>query len=68
MFDKMQAFTLLFLLLGPFKIIGSFAKITQGASPVLTRQIAFRAIIFSSIALLLTAFLGEAIIGLIYIC
>jgi multiple antibiotic resistance protein len=55
---KMQIFAFLFLMLGPFKIIGPFAKITQGADAALTRQIAFRAIIFSSIALLLAAFLG----------
>jgi multiple antibiotic resistance protein len=55
---KMQIFAFLFLMLGPFKIIGPFAKITQGADTALTRQIAFRAIIFSSIALLLAAFLG----------
>jgi len=54
----MQIFAFLFLMLGPFKIIGPFAKITQGADAALTRQIAFRAIIFSSIALLLAAFLG----------
>jgi hypothetical protein len=32
---KMQVFTLLFLMLGPFKIIGPFAKITQGADALL---------------------------------
>jgi multiple antibiotic resistance protein len=55
---KIQIFTFLFLMLGPFKIIGPFAKITQGADASLIRQIAFRAIIFSSIALLIAAFLG----------
>jgi multiple antibiotic resistance protein len=48
-------------MLGPLKIIGPFAKITQGATPALTRQIALRAMIFSSIALLLAAFLGARI-------
>jgi multiple antibiotic resistance protein len=59
----MQIFAILFLMLGPFKIIGPFAKITQGADKTLTRQIAFRATIFSSIALLLAALLGERIIN-----
>ncbi len=59
----MQIFAILFLMLGPFKIIGPFAKITQGADKTLTRQIAFRATIFSSIALLLAAFLGERIMN-----
>jgi multiple antibiotic resistance protein len=60
---KIQVFTLLFLMLGPFKIIGPFSKITQGADPKLTRQIAVRAMMFSSIALLLAAFLGQRIIS-----
>jgi multiple antibiotic resistance protein len=60
---KMQIFAFLFLMLGPFKIIGPFAKITQGADPKLTRQIAFRAMIFSSIALLLAAILGARIMS-----
>jgi multiple antibiotic resistance protein len=59
----MQIFALLFLMLGPFKIIGPFAKITQGADPTLSRQIALRAMIFSSIALLLAAFLGARIMS-----
>jgi multiple antibiotic resistance protein len=60
---KMQIFTFLFLMLGPFKIIGPFAKITQGADPALTRKIAINAIIYSSIALLLAGFLGQSIMG-----
>jgi multiple antibiotic resistance protein len=60
---KMQIFTLLFLMLGPFKIIGPFSKITQGADPKLIRQIAIRSMMFSSIALLLAAFLGQRIIS-----
>ena len=60
---KMHIFAFLFLMLGPFKIIAPFAKITQNATPALTRQIAFRSILFSSIALLLAAFLGGRVIG-----
>lgn len=60
---KMQVFTLLFLMLGPFKIIGPFSKITQGADPKLIRQIAVRAMMYSSIALLLAAFLGQRILS-----
>ena len=60
---KMQIFTLLFLMLGPFKIIGPFSKITQGADPKLIRQIAIRSMMYSSIALLLAAFLGQRIIS-----
>jgi multiple antibiotic resistance protein len=60
---KMQIFTFLFLMLGPFKIIAPFAKMTSNATPELTRQIAIRAIIFSSLALLLAAILGENILS-----
>jgi multiple antibiotic resistance protein len=63
MLDKMQAFTFLFLMLGPFKIIGPFAKITRGADAVFIRQIAFRSILFSSIALLMAAILGQTIMS-----
>lgn len=55
-----QIFTFLFLMLGPIKIIGPFAKVTKGADAALTNRIALRAILFSSLALLLAAFLGES--------
>jgi multiple antibiotic resistance protein len=63
MLDKIQAFTFLFLMLGPFKIIGPFAKITRGADAVFIRQIAFRSILYSSIALLMAAILGQTIMS-----
>src|SRR5690349_23078982 len=55
-----QVFTFLFLMLGPFKIIGPFSRITKGADAALTRQIALRAIAYSTLALLIAAFLGES--------
>ena len=58
-----QIFTFLFLMLGPFKIIGPFAKITKGADAVFTYRIALLSIVFSSIALLLAAFIGERILS-----
>jgi len=58
----MLAFAFLFLMLGPFKIIGPFAKITLGADPILVRQIAIRSIIFSTVALLIAGLLGEMIL------
>jgi len=54
-----QIFTILFLMLGPFKLIGPFAKATRGADRGLVRQIALRAAGFSSVSLLLAAFIGE---------
>jgi len=60
--DKAQIFMILFLMLGPFKIIGPFVKITKNADPALTRKIALRAIIYSIVTLILAAFLGENIL------
>jgi multiple antibiotic resistance protein len=62
-FPLAQVFTLLFLMLGPFKIIGPFARATKGASETLTRQVAFRATVFAATALLIAAFLGETILA-----
>jgi multiple antibiotic resistance protein len=62
-FPVKQVFTFLFLMLGPFKIIGPFAMVTQGADPALTRRIALWATLFSTIALLVAAFLGEGILS-----
>ena len=60
--DKSQIFLILFLMLGPFKIIGPFVKITKNADPALTRKIAVRSILYSIAALVLAAFLGENIL------
>lgn len=57
-----QVFTMLFLMLGPFKIIGPFFKVTQGADRRRTRQIAVWATIFSALALLVAGLLGESIL------
>lgn len=63
MFPVAQIFTFLFLMLGPFKIIGPFSKLTKGADPDLARQIALLSILFSSLALLFAAFLGEVLLS-----
>ena len=54
-----QIFFILFLMLGPFKILGPFSMITRGASPALARNIAIRAILLASIILLLAAIMGD---------
>ncbi len=59
-FSVGQMFLVLFLMLGPLKIIGPFARITQGADTWLAHRIAWRAILFASFALLLTALVGES--------
>ena len=58
-----QIFMLLFLMLGPFKIIGPFARMTKGADPVLIRKISINAILFSAVTLILAAFLGQSILA-----
>jgi len=57
-----EIFTFLFLMLGPFKVIGPFAKITRGADVALTRRLAFRASLYAGFGLLLAAFVGESIL------
>jgi multiple antibiotic resistance protein len=59
----LQIFTLLFLMLGPFKIIGPFARVTKGMDATFTRRIALRATIFASLGLLVAAFLGERVLS-----
>ena len=61
-FPVLQIFTFLFLMLGPIKLIGPFATITRNADPALTRQIACRAALFASAALLIASFLGEGML------
>lgn len=63
MLNNSQIFALLFLMLGPFKILAPFVKITKNADPALARKIAIRAILYSIGALLLAAFLGENILS-----
>ncbi|MGA7802174.1 MAG: MarC family protein [Gammaproteobacteria bacterium] len=62
-FPTAQVFTFLFLMLGPFKIIGPFWNITKTADAALTRRIAMLATLFASLALLVAAFLGETILN-----
>lgn len=61
--DIMHIFAILFLMLGPFKIIGPFAQITQAADRILTRKIAIRGFLYSTTALLLAALIGQNILS-----
>jgi multiple antibiotic resistance protein len=58
-----QFLPILILMLGPFKIIGPFFKVTNGANATQTRQIAVWATIFAALGLLIAGFLGESILG-----
>ncbi len=57
-----QIFTLLFLMLGPFKIIGPFAQLTKGADNRQAHRIAGLSIAFASAALLVAALLGRSLL------
>ncbi len=61
-FPVAQVFTFLFLMLGPFKIIGPFARITKDLDAASTHRIALLATLFASLALVLAAVLGERIL------
>ena len=58
-FPVAHVFTFLLLMLGPFKIIGPFARITKGADAATTRHVALWATLFASLALAFAAILGE---------
>src|SRR5664279_1116475 len=58
-----QIFTFMFLMLGPFKIIGPFSKITTGADRASIRRIAMWATLFSCLALVVAAVLGESFLN-----
>lgn len=60
---KMQIFSFLFLMLGPFKIVVPFVKITKNAKPAFVRQLAIRATLYSTAALLIAGLLGERILA-----
>lgn len=60
--SQIQILTFLFLMLGPFKIIGPFAKLTEHASAHLSNQIAIRATLFAILGILVASFLGENIL------
>lgn len=58
-----QVFTILFLMLGPFKLVGPFLKGTQGVDPASLRKAALLATIFAAIALLFAGLLGETLLA-----
>ncbi len=57
-----QIFTFLFLMLGPFKIIGPFLKIVKGTDIAFMRRTAVRSTLFASLILLVAALLGESVL------
>ena len=56
-------FTLLFVTLGPLKVLGPFAQLTQAADEVTLRQIAVRAFMLAVIAVVVGGFSGSALLA-----
>ena len=54
-----EIFAMLFLMLGPFKIIGPFLKITKTSDTAIVRRTALQATAFAGTALFLAAALGD---------
>ena len=54
-----QMFALLFLMLGPIKVLAPFMNMTQGATPEFRRHLATRAILYSAAALALAGLIGQ---------
>jgi multiple antibiotic resistance protein len=57
--DLSEVFMFFFLMLGPFKIVGPFAKMTKDLDDASRKALATRAIIFSGLALALATLVGE---------
>ena len=62
-FPLSHVFTFLLLMLGLFKIIGPFGKLTKGASSDFIRQAALQSTLFCVLALVVAAIFGEMILG-----
>ncbi len=56
-----QVFTLLFVMIGPIKILGPFAALTRDADEKRVRQIAVRAFVIGLIAVVVGSFVGKGL-------
>jgi small neutral amino acid transporter SnatA (MarC family) len=54
-----EMFTFLFLMLGPIKILGPFVRLTQKGDEAFAKRLAVRAFLFSCLALVFAALVGE---------
>ncbi|WP_246723527.1 MarC family protein [Rhizobium sp. ARZ01] len=61
-FGARKIFLMLFLMLGPIKILVPFKVLTGGYDPMLRRRIATRAILFSAASLAIAGLLGRTIL------
>jgi multiple antibiotic resistance protein len=58
-----KIFVLLFLMLGPIKILAPFVDMTEGTDAVFRRHLAARAVLFSAAALALAGLIGRNILS-----
>jgi multiple antibiotic resistance protein len=61
MFGPGEIFTLLFITLGPLKVLGPFAQQTHGLPPAAVRGIAFRVFVLSLVAVAVGGLLGRTL-------
>lgn len=61
-FDARKIFFMLFLMLGPIKILVPFVSLTRGADVAFRRRLATRSIVFSAAALALAVLLGRTML------
>ena len=66
-FDWQTIFALLFLMLGPIKILGPFAAMTQGAEPGFKWRLATRAFLFAVAATGIAAAVGRRMLANLHI-
>jgi small neutral amino acid transporter SnatA (MarC family) len=57
-----EVFTFLFVMVGPLRVLGSFATLTGGLSDNARRQLALRTAGLATVSLLIAAFLGNQIV------
>ena len=62
MLGPAEIFTLFFVTLGPLKVLGPFAQRTRGLSDAAVREIAVRAFVIATIAVVLGSLLGRALL------
>lgn len=61
-FDSRKIFFMLFLMLGPIKILVPFVNLTRGSDAMFRRRLATRSILFSAAALALAVLLGRTML------
>jgi len=60
--DLSQVFVFFFLMLGPIKIVGPFARITKALDDAARRQLATRAFLISSATTVIAAIIGHSVL------